>query len=157
MFCQVLPEPTAVTARQNLLRHKTCQQYTVNLRCFYSLFTVRLRWSICVVYGRWSCAWRTWLQRTIWSILLSPFYIMDKDLFMRAQDPSVSFTGLISRCLLFASVGQVSVRIIASLPWTLFMSLLTHRLVLLCIDDTVFIFGICQGMSWQHLSQPQAR
>ena len=26
---------------------------------------------------------------------LNPFYIMDKDLFMRAQDPSVSFTDLL--------------------------------------------------------------
>ena len=45
---------------------------------------------------------------------------------------------LISLCLLFASVGQASARSIASLPWTLFTSLLTHRLVLLCIDASLF-------------------
>ena len=50
--------------------------------------------------------------------------------------------------------------------WTLFTSLLTqsislsiylltHGLVLLCVDDTVSSYGICQGMSWQHLNQPQ--
>ena len=38
-----------------------------------------------------------------------------------------------------------SVRIIASLPWTLFTSLLTHRLVLLCIDDTVSSLGSARG------------
>ena len=39
---------------------------------------------------------------------------------------------LVSLCLLFASVGQASARPIASLPSTLFTSLLTPRLVLLC-------------------------
>ena len=34
-----------------------------------------------------------------------------------------------SRASAFASVGQASARIIVSLPWTLFTSLLTHRLV----------------------------
>ena len=71
-----------------------------------------------------------------------------------------------------------------TLTWSLFMSLLTHRLVFLCVDAYCFIFwdvpgdvlaapesalcgwigvillslslsrGICQGMSWQHLNQP---
>ena len=52
---------------------------------------------------------------------------------------------LVSLCLLFASVGQALVRIIASLPQTLFTSLLTHRLVLLCIDDTVSSLGSARG------------
>ena len=60
----------------------------------------------------------------------------------------------ISLCLLFACVGQASARTVASLSWTWFTSLLTHRLVLLCIDAHCFIFWICQGMSWQHLNQP---
>ena len=37
------------------------------------------------------------------------------------------------------SQHQASARTIASLPWTLFTSLLTHRLVLLCIDAHCFI------------------
>ena len=49
----------------------------------------------------------------------------------------------ISLCLLFASVGQASARTIASLSWTFFTSLLTHRLVLLCIDAHCFIFWGC--------------
>ena len=81
----------------------------------------------------------------------------------------------ISLCLLFASVGQASARIIASLPRILFTSLLIHRLVLLCIDAHCFIFwdlpgdvlllrclterptlsyGICQGMSYQGTFHP---
>ena len=52
---------------------------------------------------------------------------------------------LVSLCLLFASVGQASARPIASLPWTLFTSLLTHRLVLLCIDAHCFIFWALPG------------
>ena len=48
-------------------------------------------------------------------------------------------------CLLFASVGQASARTIASLPCTLFPSLLTHRLVLLCIDAHCFIFWDLPG------------
>ena len=52
---------------------------------------------------------------------------------------------LVSLCLLFASVGQASARTIASLPWTLFTSLLTHRLVLLCIDAHRFIFWDLPG------------
>ena len=51
----------------------------------------------------------------------------------------------ISLCLFFASVGQASARPIASLPWTLFTSLLTHRLVLLCIDAHCFIFWALPG------------
>ena len=51
----------------------------------------------------------------------------------------------ISLCLLFASVGQASARIIASLPWTLFTSLSTHRLVHLCIDAHCFIFWDLPG------------
>ena len=51
----------------------------------------------------------------------------------------------ISLCLLFASVGQASARTIASLPWTMFTSLLTHRLVLLCIDAHCFIFWDLPG------------
>ena len=51
----------------------------------------------------------------------------------------------ISLCLLFASVGQASARTIASLPWTLFTSLLTHRLVLLCIGAHCFIFWDLPG------------
>ena len=51
----------------------------------------------------------------------------------------------ISLCLLFASVGQAPTRIIASLLWTLFTSLLTHRLVLLCIDAHCFIFWDLPG------------
>ena len=50
-----------------------------------------------------------------------------------------------SRCLLFASVGQASARIIASVTWTLFSSLLTHRLVLLCVDAHCFIFWDLPG------------
>ena len=45
----------------------------------------------------------------------------------------------------FASVGQALARTIASLPWTLFTSLLTHRLVLLCIDAHCFIFWELPG------------
>ena len=45
----------------------------------------------------------------------------------------------------FASVGQASARPITSLPWTLFTSLLTHRLVLLCIDAHCFIFWALPG------------
>ena len=52
---------------------------------------------------------------------------------------------LIFLCLLFASVGQASATTIASLPWTLFTSLLTHRLVLLCIDAHCFIFWDLPG------------
>ena len=52
---------------------------------------------------------------------------------------------LLLPCLLFASVGQASARTIASLPWTLFTSLLTHRLVLLCIDANCFIFWDLPG------------
>ena len=48
-------------------------------------------------------------------------------------------------CLLFASVGQASARTIASLPWTVFTSPLTHRLVLLCIDAHCFIFWALPG------------
>ena len=33
-------------------------------------------------------------------------------------------------------------------------SLLTHRLVFFVFMHTVSSFGICQGMSWQHLNQP---
>ena len=51
----------------------------------------------------------------------------------------------ISLCLLFASVGQAPARTIASLPRTLFTSLLTHRLVLLCIDAHCFIFWALPG------------
>ena len=51
----------------------------------------------------------------------------------------------ISLCLLFASVGQASARTIASLPWTLFTSPLTHRLVLLCVDAHCFIFWDLPG------------
>ena len=51
----------------------------------------------------------------------------------------------ISLCLLFASVGQASARTIAALPWTLFTSLLTHRLVLLCIDAHCFILWDLPG------------
>ena len=55
-----------------------------------------------------------------------------------------------STCLLlylslFASVGQASVRTIASLPWTLFTSLLTHRLVLFCIVAHCFILWDLPG------------
>ena len=46
----------------------------------------------------------------------------------------------VSLCLLFASVGRASARIIASSTWTLFTSPLTHRLVLLCVDAHCFIF-----------------
>ena len=56
---------------------------------------------------------------------------------------------LISLCLLFASVGQASARTIASLPWTLFTSLLTHRLVHLCIDAPCFIFWHLPGLQKQ--------
>ena len=56
---------------------------------------------------------------------------------------------LIYLCLLsqpyFASVGQASARIIASLTWSLFMSPLTHRLVLLCVDAYCFIFWDVPG------------
>ena len=45
----------------------------------------------------------------------------------------------ISLCLLFASVGQASASIIASLTWTLFTSLLTHRLVPPCVDAYCFV------------------
>ena len=59
----------------------------------------------------------------------------------------------LSLCLfyqpLFASVGQASASIIASLTWSFFTSPLTHVLM-----HTVSSFGICQGMSWQHLNQP---
>ena len=41
---------------------------------------------------------------------------------------------------MFASVSQASVRIIDSLTWSLFTSLLTHVLVLLCVDAHCFIF-----------------
>ena len=41
---------------------------------------------------------------------------------------------IISLRLLFASVGQASARIIASLTWTLFTSLVTQRLVLFCVQ-----------------------
>ena len=51
----------------------------------------------------------------------------------------------ISLCLLFASVGQASARTVASLSWTWFTSLLTHRLVLLCIDAHCFIFWDLPG------------
>ena len=44
-----------------------------------------------------------------------------------------------------ASVGQASARIIASLPGTLFTSVLTHRLVLLHIDAHCFIFWDLPG------------
>ena len=37
----------------------------------------------------------------------------------------------ISLCLLFASVGQAAAKVMASLIWTLFTSLLPHGLVLL--------------------------
>ena len=47
--------------------------------------------------------------------------------------------------LLFANVGQASVRNIVSLPWTLLTSRLTHRLVLLCIDAHCFIFWDLPG------------
>ena len=59
----------------------------------------------------------------------------------------------ISLCLLFASVGQASVKIIASLPWALFTSLLTHRLVLLCIDAHNFIFW---GLPGDVLAAPES-
>ena len=49
----------------------------------------------------------------------------------------------ISLCLLFASVGQASARTNASLPWILFTSLLTHRLVLLCIDASALGLDRC--------------
>ena len=49
----------------------------------------------------------------------------------------------ISLCLLsqplFASVGQASARITDPLTWSWFMSLLTRRLVLLCVDAYCFI------------------
>ena len=45
----------------------------------------------------------------------------------------------ISLCLFFASVGHASARIVARLTSTLFTSLLTHRLVLLCVDAHCFI------------------
>ena len=55
----------------------------------------------------------------------------------------------ISLCLLsqplFVSVGQALARIIASLTWSLFISLLTHRLVLLCVDAFCFIFWDLPG------------
>ena len=51
----------------------------------------------------------------------------------------------ISLYLLFASVGRALKRIIASLTWTLFTSLLTHRLVLLCVDAGCFIFWDVPG------------
>ena len=51
----------------------------------------------------------------------------------------------LSLCLLFAGVGQASARIIASLPWTLFTSLLTHGLVLLSIDAHCFVFWDLPG------------
>ena len=43
---------------------------------------------------------------------------------------------------------------LASLPWTLFTSLLTHRLVLLCVDAYCFIFWDLPGDVRQHLNQP---
>ena len=46
---------------------------------------------------------------------------------------------------MFASVGQASARISASLTWSLFTSLLTHRLVLLCVDAYWFIFWDLPG------------
>ena len=50
----------------------------------------------------------------------------------------------ISLYLLFASVGQASARTIASLPWTLLTSLLTHR-PLLCIEAHCSIFWDLPG------------
>ena len=46
---------------------------------------------------------------------------------------------------LFASVGQASTRIIDSLTWSLFISLWTHRLVLLCVDAYCFILWDVPG------------
>ena len=42
-------------------------------------------------------------------------------------------------------VGQASARITDSLTWSLFMSLLTHRLVLLCVGAYCFIFWDLPG------------
>ena len=46
---------------------------------------------------------------------------------------------------LFASVGQASARITDSLTWSLFMSLLTRRLVLLDADAYCFVYWDLPG------------
>ena len=56
---------------------------------------------------------------------------------------------ILSLCLLsqplFARVGRASARFIASLNCSLFMSLLTHRLVLLCVDAYCLVFWDLPG------------
>ena len=60
-----------------------------------------------------------------------------------------TFSLSLSLCLLsqplFASVGQVSARFIASLTWSLFTSRSAHRLVLLCVDAHCFVFWDVPG------------
>ena len=74
----------------------------------------------------------------------------DSGILITPLEHILAYLSLLVSCLLvLARLG----RVIASLTRTLFLSLLTHRLVLVLMH-TVSSFGICQGMSWQHLNQP---